>query len=319
MSSNLDLGGGVQFDYRTIVSTDRGNHETGHAGAYLMAQYDRNNLTTHASLRLDYDENYGWEITPQLNLAYSLSPVVLRASFGRGVRGADFTERFVSHNIPAPLTPGRNYGNPDLRAERSWTWDAGIDFFSAQWLNIHTTYFTRYGSDLIDFVFTNSNHIPNNSTLVPDTTYFFPQNVASVTTQGVEVQADGVVNVSPSVSVDYALGYMYLDVATDSGVATKYLTMVARQLGSARLQVRIDGFTLGAQVLYKVRNAESAQSINATLTPEYTTTNLVLRYQALRNLAAFVQANNVFDVQYSDILGAQMPGRWIIGGLTITI
>jgi vitamin B12 transporter len=32
-------------------------------------------------------------------------------------------------------------------------------------------------------------------------------------------------------------------------------------------------------------------------------------------LSVMVSADNVFDAQYADVLGAQMPGRWLSGGL----
>jgi vitamin B12 transporter len=33
----------------------------------------------------------------------------------------------------------------------------------------------------------------------------------------------------------------------------------------------------------------------------------------------FAEANNVFDKQYSDLLGAPMPGRWLMGGWRINL
>jgi len=31
-------------------------------------------------------------------------------------------------------------------------------------------------------------------------------------------------------------------------------------------------------------------------------------------LKSFVQVNNIFNVSYSDLLGAEMPGRWFLAG-----
>jgi iron complex outermembrane receptor protein len=36
-------------------------------------------------------------------------------------------------------------------------------------------------------------------------------------------------------------------------------------------------------------------------------------------LSAFVEADNVFDENYADLLGSQMPGRWLMGGIKISL
>ena len=78
----------------------------------------RLNLT--GSLRLDYDENYGLELPPAQHISYVRFPTSPRASAGRSIRAADYTERYVSYNLEN-LTPGRNLGNLELEAERAWS------------------------------------------------------------------------------------------------------------------------------------------------------------------------------------------------------
>jgi iron complex outermembrane receptor protein len=31
------------------------------------------------------------------------------------------------------------------------------------------------------------------------------------------------------------------------------------------------------------------------------------------------QAQNLFNAKYSDLLGAQMPGRWLMGGVRVAL
>jgi iron complex outermembrane receptor protein len=80
---------------RKIESNDRGNHSDYHFGAYLMGVYKSNNLVLTTIAREDYDENYGFEFCPQINAAYNLPNLTLRASAGRSIRAADYTERYV--------------------------------------------------------------------------------------------------------------------------------------------------------------------------------------------------------------------------------
>ncbi len=315
VTDQLSIGAGLQADYRTIISTDRGDHETGHLGLYVLGSYFLDRLTANASFRVDYDQNYDWQFAPQLSAAYQAGLLTLRGSVGRSVRAADYTERFVSTNIPPPLTPGRNLGNPNLEAEQSWTWDIGADARIHQWLQLSGSYFARDGSNLIDYVITNSNDIWNNTSLVPDTTYFYAQNIASVTTQGLEVEASGLLDIAPLVRLTYSIGYLMLDIESDSDQVSKYISSTARQLGNGRLGLDVGRFNLGIQGIYKVRDAEDAEVINATLSGSYVVFNASARYRILDAIGAFIQVNNVADVRYGDILGAQMPGRWVVVGV----
>ena len=36
-------------------------------------------------------------------------------------------------------------------------------------------------------------------------------------------------------------------------------------------------------------------------------------------LGIFAEADNVFDKDFADLLGAQMPGRWLMGGIKISL
>jgi iron complex outermembrane receptor protein len=48
--------------------------------------------------------------------------------------------------------------------------------------------------------------------------------------------------------------------------------------------------------------------------------NMKLGYQLPKKTGRlFVQADNIFDKQYSDLLGSTMPGRWLSGGFEIAL
>jgi iron complex outermembrane receptor protein len=38
-----------------------------------------------------------------------------------------------------------------------------------------------------------------------------------------------------------------------------------------------------------------------------------------KRLSVFVEADNIFDKEYSDLLGSHMPGRWWMGGVKFSI
>jgi vitamin B12 transporter len=83
-------------------------------------------------------------------------------------------------------------------------------------------------------------------------------------------------------------------------------------------------FAISTNGVYKKRNSqvqkETPSLIQAELTPSYFVMNLRGEVLLMDNLVSlFGQMDNVFDRQYSDLLGAQMPGRWIMGGIRISL
>jgi iron complex outermembrane receptor protein len=48
--------------------------------------------------------------------------------------------------------------------------------------------------------------------------------------------------------------------------------------------------------------------------------NIKLVYAGRENrFAPYLQADNIFNTRYSDLLGAPMPGRWLSGGFQVTL
>ncbi|GMV53786.1 MAG: TonB-dependent receptor [Chlorobi bacterium] len=317
VTNAITLGWGLQADYRDIKSTDRGNHSAVHGGVYATAQLHINNLVANGSIRTDADENYGLELTPQLSASYSFGSISLRSSIARGVRGADFTERYVSHNLPGILTPNRNYGNPDLDAESSWTWDAGFDWYAAAWMHYHVSVFRRTSSNLIDYILVNSNTIEHRNKLAPDTTYLYPENLAAVTISGLEGEVAGLVVVGGGLTADYSVGLRLSDTKAVDGIISKYLSTASPVVGSAIVNLKVAGTTLSLQTLYKKHSDEFMSTLYPKSPTEYTIANASLRYRLSPAAECFVLATNMFNTPYEDIPGVEMPARWISGGIKV--
>lgn len=315
LSEEFSIKTGLQLDSRAIESNDRGNHDDIHAGIYAMGVYQpdlRWNVT--GSLRLDYDENYDLEFTPQLNISYVLPKVTLRASAGRSIRAANYTERFVSFNL-MNLTPGRNLGNPNLMAERSWSEELGLDLkLTSNW-QLRTTGFLRQSDNLIDYVSTNSTEIPNNQNLREDENYFFAQNISEVSTKGFELESWYRQSLGSGHWLSWSLGYTYLNTSNAEGIVSNYISSHARHLVNTNLSFRYQSWEGSLNGLYKQRNPRSAAPINADLADEYTVWNSRLAYRLCPELALNVMVHNIFNVEYADILGSRMPSRWIMAGV----
>ncbi len=314
-SNNLTFRGGLQADRRAIESNDRGNHEDWHFGIYSMAVYSPvPALNITGSLRLDYDENYDTEISPQLNISYVLPALVLRAAAGRSIRAADYTERYVSNNLQN-LTPGRSLGNPGLLAENSWSEEIGFDYFINNNWKIKATGFLRQSDNLIDYVSTNQADISDVGDLQEGADYFFAKNISSVVTRGFEVESQFNYVFSKSTNLQWGIGYTYLNTTNDQDIISVYISSHARHLLNSTLIFRADRFNFSVNGIYKNRNARQVEAINSFLEESYTVWNARLGYFFTENLGVNVQVQNVFDEEYQNILGAVMPGRWFMGGM----
>jgi len=318
VSSSLSLKTGLQVDTRAIESNDRGNHDDWHLGGYAMGVFQPNlrwNVT--GSLRLDYDENYDLELTPQLNFSYVLPALTLRASAGRSIRAANYTERFVSYQLDN-LTPGRNLGNPDLMAERSWSQELGMDIAITRSWQLRATGFLRQSDQLIDYVATNSTQIPNNQRLQPGSVYYFARNITEVQTSGLELESWYRQALGQDGWLLWTLGYTYLNTSNAEEIVSTYISSHARHLINTNWTLHYQRWEAGLNGLYKQRNPAAAAGINARLAEAYTVWNGRLAWRISSELAIHGMVHNLFDVEYADILGARMPGRWLMGGVKIT-
>ncbi|MEO1382028.1 MAG: TonB-dependent receptor [Bacteroidota bacterium] len=317
INDQFSFGAGLQADQRTIVSNDRGDHENLHAGVYVNGAYQPvTGLNLNASLRLDYDDNYGLELLPQFQASYVLSGAVLRAAVGRATRAPDYTERFVSTQL-SNLTPGRNLGNPDLLAERAWSYEVGTDITLSRGFTFSGTVFYRQDENLIDYLLTPEDEIPRNESLQDSAEYFFATNILSLGTLGLEASVQGVQEIG-SVTLQGILGYQYLYSNTETDRLARYISNRARHLvnGSVTLSWKSIDFTLNG--IYKAREEASAEAIGAVLPASYLVFNTRLQVRTWNDrLAIFLQANNLTDAEYQDILGSRLPGRWVMIGIQV--
>jgi vitamin B12 transporter len=316
LSDTWSLAYGLQTDQRQIESSDRGDHEDVHIGAYSVLNFYKHNLNVNSSLRVDYDQNYDLEWTPQLSSSYSVGKWILRGAIGRSIRAADYTERYISTKIEN-LSPGRNLGNPDLQAESAWTYEAGVDFYPLSGIRFTGTTFVRDASSLIDFVVTNERDITNNNNLELDQDYFWTQNLSDISTRGYELEAWHQRSITNQLKLNFVLGYVYLNTSNpDGGEISKYIANHARHMVTHQTILEIDSWSLSVNALFKQRDDEKAEAINSELLQRYMVWNSRLTYEMKAGIGFHLEARNLFDVQYSDILGAKMPGRWILGGIS---
>ena len=315
INNKLIFKSGIQGDLRKIESNDRGNHSDYHFGAYFMGVYKSNNLVLTTVAREDYDENYGFEFCPQINAAYNISNVVLRASAGKSIRAADYTERY---NNNLALKTYLRLGNPNLIAERGWSEEIGINYYPFKNTLFKATIFSRQSNNIIDYILTNESEIGSVSdvgSLTSGADYLFARNIKDVNVNGFELELNTKFLLSESSTLDWQIGYTYTDITNDNlGI---YLSSFAKHLVNSQVILKYNSFQFSLSGLFKERNTQLAESISTELKSSYALLNARLGYGFLENkLSINIQVLNLANTKYQNILGAKMPGRWLMGGIS---
>lgn len=311
---------GGQLLNKQIESTDRGDHENTSWGIYGIhtMNYDFG-LSMTTSLRLQFNPISDLTFLPQISAAYDLGTVNLRTSVGRAIREGDFTERYISHQIPN-LTPGRNIGNPDLLPEESTTFDLGLDWTPANNLRLSPTFFYRSSSNLIDYTLTNSDNISNADNLRSDTEYLYAANIKESAVTGIEFLSQLDSDLGSNILLKTSAAYTYIKTTSNQNTVSKYIANHPSHQVSLDLSLSAGDLSVQSQSQFNVRSEESAALINAEVPDQYFLTNLKLGYKPFgNNFQIYTQILNVTDTQYQEILGAPMPGRWILGGVKYSL
>ena len=151
---------------------------------------------------------------------------------------------------------------------------------------------------------------------MPGASYLYAGNIGLLNTGGVEACLEGRHRLSGKLDLEWRIAWQGLASHSDSAVVSKYLSTHSKNLVQGEVGLNSAGFSVRLNTMFKNRDPEMAEAINQNLTASYMLWNLRLdKFFLGERLQLSLQVNNLLDVQYSDILGARMPGRWILGGL----
>ena len=308
LRAGVTVGVGASALGRSIDSNNLGEHADGAAGAYAQARYNgASGLSASASARVDYDDGFGTEVTPQFAVAFTRARAGLRASAGRAVRAPSFIERYLNTTLARPR--GRDLGNRSLRAERAWSAEAGADAELAPGVGVHFTLFQRETEGLIDFV------------LAPADTVFRAQNLLDASARGVEAEADAVFG-----RVRARLAYTYLDLSVRGlpvGAVGKYVLANARHSIQASASARVGPATVALESLLRdpyddagANDPDPARDGPRTDRPYAVHNVRVSAPIPFRRLPLQLTAEvrNVTDARFTEVF-APLPGRWFVFGV----
>jgi len=316
---NHQIVTGAQWIHKKIRSNDRGNHELAHGAAFLIATHKlHKNIFINESLRIDWDQSYGWIIIPQLNGSWVNGNLTTRASIGKGVRDADFTERYNNYN--KSIVTGGSMGNPYLQAEKSWSYELGADYRIGSNFKWGATVFLRDQNNLIDWTPTPYPMMPRQSNLVITGNYSLATNVSSVKTKGIETDLTYNKKWGEDYELNLSTGLVWLSSTSPNKTPSFYISSHARFLWNEQIVFRANNLQLAINSVYKIRNVQTASAINAALSTNYFLVNSKFSYLTTKRKGTiFVEVSNLTNTKYSDLLGAIMPGRWICAGFQLNL
>ena len=313
IKASLFYNAGIMAEQRSIKSNDRGNHSNQHISAFGSVTYKYKKLSFNPGVRVVSDKNYGIEILPQANLLYRAGKLGLRANAGRAIRSADFTERYNNYN--RTRVTGGSIGNPDLEAERSWSYEAGADLYLKN-LKISAAWFYRDQNNVIDYVATPYADMPRKENLVPNGSYALAKNIKAVNTRGLELELSYQQKINEHSQLYVNAAATFLKSSSTDAVPSFYIISHARTLLQQSVVYNFKKLNIAVTSIYKERNRAQAPGINAFVSPNYWLVNVKTAYQ-INRFNVFVAVNNVGNIRYSDLLGSKMPQSWTTAGVNL--
>lgn len=306
---------GINFQQKQIRSNDRGNHSLFQLSPFVtLSQTLAKGLYLRPSLQWVIFQHSNAELVPQLDISYKRSDWQYRASVGKTIRDPDFTERYNNYN--KVLVRSGSIGNPDLLAERSVSYEFGADKFFKDRFKVAASFFQRFQQRLIDYSTTPYADMPRKDNLVPTGIYALARNISSVRTTGLEADLQYQQRFSETRKITVNAGMVWMDSNSSDSLLSFYISSHARFMTNFSVLYQVNRFSIGLNGLFKKREQQKAGSINATISSSYFLANARIEYRFFKQrLGVFAAADNLFDTQYSDLLGAIMPGRWFTGGI----
>lgn len=173
-----------QFEFLTTDRIDPGSVDRQRYAAFAQDEWTPSlapKVVLLPGVRVDYDTFFGVYPTPRLAMMVAPSRRwTLRASYGRGYRAPSFREMFLLFANPSVGYTVR--GNPQLRAETSWSASFSAEVRPWRWWSIAANVFDNR---LRDTIVTNT----TDPTDVDTATLFEYVNVGEATSRGAELQS----------------------------------------------------------------------------------------------------------------------------------
>jgi len=308
-AERVSVSGGIELEAERQRGTSQFSSTLSGSGPLDTIAVRRNNngyfgqavLTVGAAAvtvggRLDANSQFGTHATYRAGLVYRIDQFRVRLSGGTGFKEPTFFENFAHGFVT---------GNPDLKPERSRSWEAGVERGA-----VTLTYFNQRFRDLIEYDPGPPPGVPN---------YY---NVGDAIADGIEANAG--TNVGRHVAISLSYTYLHTRVeksgsSNPNGLFVPGKPLVRRPAHTVAPQVVV---TLGARARVIVggrwvgkRDDVGAQRVTL---PPYTRVNLSSEYTVGRFVLSG-SLENAFNDQAQEINGFRPLGRTLLLGVRVAL
>lgn len=251
-------------------------------------------LTATPGLRCDIQSRWGAELSPKLSALYKLADMTrLKASIGRGFRAPTVNELYWRDDYTA--------GNPDLKPEESFSYDAGVQQQFGARSMLQVSLFQSRMKNLIAW-------------FDDGTGVYRAQNVNDALLQGVETE----LGLQLTETVSCAANYTLLDALDTSGTYDdKTLTYRPKNKVGGRLGYRAP-WGLAVSVNADYTDAVFANRANTKELGGFMTLGAYAAQTVFRGVEIFARGDNLLNKQYQMVDGYPMPGFSVTGGVKAT-
>lgn len=315
-------GGGSYETQRQRATGGTPQHRDASAGYAQIAGTSIAHLSYTAGVRLDHNSTFGDFTSYRVGAAYELpSATRVHAAIGSAFREPTFEESSSAQPF--------DVGNPDLRPERSRSWEAGAEQRIVRGrATIGATYFEQRFRDMIQYNGLVDEGAPN---------YY---NLAAATSNGVEVT----LRVSPITPLTLSASYTYTKTrVTNAGIDS---SATANFVQGARL-LRRPANLASATASYAFRRPETSLHLEiatignrddrdfsdevtfipkAVTLPAYTVVAIAGDLGILRHSGAVspqvvltARVENLLDRKYQQVFGFASPRRAFLVGARIGV
>jgi len=280
---------GVEALHESIVSNNLGIHARSRAAAYAAADFRAlRRFSLSVAAREEIWRNLSATLSPTIAGGAWVNPrFKFRGSVSRAFRVPSYTELYYSD--PS------DFGNPNLRPESAWTYEAGVDWQPSSRVRGELTVFNRQVRNGIDYYRTDVD--------AP----WQALNIDRLRFTGVESGLH--LALSRSQTLDLHYDWLIGTQNTVPGTYTKYSFNYPSDDAVAAWQAMFDG-------RWMLRSRVGAMNRRG-LSP-YALWDVYAAYAA-GAVHPFLQVSNLTNTSYQETLGVPMPGRTVVGGVELLV
>jgi vitamin B12 transporter len=285
------IGVGVEVRNEDIVSTNLGDWNRTIVGVFGEYRWEWNDINVTPGVYVNYYSDYGVNAFPGLDASYNLTTYSkVFANVGNSYRIPTYTDLYYVGRT--------NIGNPDLKPESAWTYEAGYKY-NRSGIFFQGSGYYQAAKSVIDWTRTN------------DTLPWQPTNLNNINSYGFETNVD--FRFDQILRRDFFIkrffvGYHFtnatLEVSDD--VASRYALEHLNNQLSIGLEHRI----------YKqLYNSVKLRFVDRVTMDNYSVLDAKVFWKG-KNYTLFLEGTNLLDAEYRETNLVTMPGRWIRGGFT---